>query len=529
MRFGLLISHRISLLLAAFALISCSAIPSPPRINILMANQQGNPLDPGPGFRRLDPTEYDNYIDGIFTGIASYCAERKPCQVLIYIHGGLNTYHESLKRSSQLQKRIQEADFYPIFVNWDSSLFSSWWDHVAHVHRGLWNANYRFLAPYFAAVDEIEGVAKAPAGLLTELRHTFPRTGEQSTLQEKAIHAYLNLIKDGLAGDPAVTVNDISAGHDVADNRRRSEKLLPYVWFPLTAISKSLVTPLVIQAAGGGAWDIMQRRTEMLFRTEGAFSGVQQDQATLAHFITRFQQDFLPQFCLTGKYAPPGTIVRSALAVPKQQEESSNSCEDRLQLTLIGHSMGAIIVDQLLRYAPNIQVRNIVFMAAAATVEDYRDTVHQYLRRQRELYPGKSPTQMYHLILHPTAEVFKEEWFGLPPRGSLLIWIDNYFSNPVTPLGRTVGRFLNLFPEIESTENDMLKDLHGQIHVKVFRFGRSCHCWNPQGHGDFGNFPFWDPNFWDPHAPTDDRAPYVRWDDKDCLAFGGQARCHDEP
>jgi len=526
MRLGLRISRGSWRLLAALFLVSCSSLANPPRTNILMANQQGNPLDPGPAFKPLDPTNYDEYIDKIFVDLASYCADRKPCQLLIYVHGGLNTYHESVKRSALLAPQIRATGFYPIFVDWDSSLFSSWWDHVANVHRGLWNPNYRFLAPYFAAVDEVDGVAKAPAGWLTELRHTFPPVGEHSNLQRKAMVAYLDML-----ANPNVTVNDISVGSEIADNRARSEKVLPYLWSPITGLVKVVTTPLLIQAAGGGAWDIMQRRAAMLFRTEQAFSGWRlNNEAALAHFVTRFQHDFLPQFCFSHSYTPPPWRMRqNALAAPKPQEDSKLGCESDLQLTLIGHSMGAIIVDQLLRYAPNIQVKNIVFMAAATTVEDYRETVHQYLLRQRDL-PGKAtPTQVYHLVLHPTAEVFKEEWFGLPPRGSLLIWIDNYFSNPVTPLGRTVGRFLNLFPEIASPDNgETLNNLHGQIHVKVFRFGRSCHCWNPQGHGDFGSFPFWDPRFWDPTVPTDDRAPYVRWDEEGCRASGGNPQCRNE-
>jgi hypothetical protein len=527
MRLGFRISRYPLSILASLLLVSCSSIANPPRTNILMANQQGNPLDPGPGFTPLNPTKYDEYIDRVFVDLASYCAHRKPCQLLIYVHGGLNTYHESVKRSTNLTPQIRAAGFYPIFVDWDSSLFSSWWDHVANVHQGLWNPNYRFLAPYYATVDEIEGIAKAPAGWLTELRHTFPPVGEHSALQQKAKTAYLDML-----GSPNVKVNDISIGDKIADNRAWSEKVLPYLWFPITGLAKVVTTPVLIQAAGGGAWDIMQRRAAMLFRTEQAFSGWRlNNEATLAHFITRFQHDFLPQFCRTHSYSPPPwSMRRSALNAPKPQEESNAGCESDLQLTLIGHSMGAIIVDQLLRYAPNIQVKNIVYLAAATTVEDYRETVHQYLLRQY-VSPEKkaSPTQMYHLVLHPIAEVFGEEWFGLPPRGSLLIWIDNYFSNPVTPLGRTVGRFLNLFPEIAAPDNeDALKRLRGQIHVKVFRFGKSCHCWNPQGHGDFGSFPFWDPKFWDPMVPTDDRAPYVRWDDESCRTSGGPSHCRDE-
>jgi hypothetical protein len=522
--------HRALPLLTTFLLTSCSAIPHPPRTSILLANQQGDPLDPAPGFKPLDLSKFDAYLDDMFTDMASYCAEQRaiergPCKVLIYVHGGLNSHHDSIQRSVTLNGKIRAAGYYPIFVVWDSSLFSSWLDHVAYVHHGLWSPRYKFLAPYVAATDELEGALKAPASWLSEIRHTIPPVGERSKLEEVAKQSYRDLITS-----PYFEVNDIwdPGRKDLADNRALwSEKVLPYVRSPLTAVSKIVTTPLVIQAAGGGAWDTMQRRATMLFRTEEQFTSLSaQNIATLAHFITRYQQDFLPQFCAVGTYTPPRD--RAAFAAPRELEMKFVSCDDNLRLTIVSHSMGAIVVDQLLRFAPRIRVSNLVFMAAATSVDDYSDTVHHYLLDQRELHPKQDPTQVYHLVLHPTAEVFKEEFLGLPPRGSLLVWIDNFFSNPVSPLGRTVGRFINLFPEIAALNHETAERLRGQVHLKVFRYGKSCRCWSPQGHGDFGAFPFWQHEFWDPKEPTGDSASYVRWDDPSCKNAGQQPLCHDE-
>jgi len=185
--------------------------------------------------------------------------------------------------------------------------------------------------------------------------------------------------------------------------------------------------------------------------------------------------------------------------IPKAHNEAPvASCENKLEITLVGHSMGTIIIDRLLRYAPDLQVRNIVFMGAATTVEDYRDTVDTYLDRHRG--DGKGHTDMYHLVLHPLAEVTEQGVFDLAPRGSLLIWIDNYFTDPPTPLGRRVGRFLNVVPELRFTN----VETRSNIHLKVFRVGEKYSYWNPQKHGDFGDFPFWDQHFWDPQEPTDE-------------------------
>jgi hypothetical protein len=74
-------------------------------------------------------------------------------------------------------------------------------------------------------------------------------------------------------------------------------------------------------------------------------------------------------------------------------------------------------------------------------------------------------------------------------------------------------------PELRFEDKD--QNIHEQIHVKIFRVGRKTCCWNPQIHGDFGKFPFWDRRFWEPKTPTDERAPYVRWDDEQNCRAGG--------
>ena len=48
---------------------------------------------------------------------------------------------------------------------------------------------------------------------------------------------------------------------------------------------------------------------------------------------------------------------------------------------------------------------------------------------------------------------------------------------------------------------------------KVFRFGEPMHCWNPQTHGDFSQFPFWKLDYWDPNVDTDKRVSYARLDE----------------
>ena len=55
---------------------------------------------------------------------------------LIFVHGGLNTYNQSLSRVNEMTPQILAAHFYPLFVNWDSGLVSSYWEHLFLVRQG---------------------------------------------------------------------------------------------------------------------------------------------------------------------------------------------------------------------------------------------------------------------------------------------------------------------------------------------------------------------------------------------------------
>lgn len=518
-------------------------IGAPSRTNILMICKEGEAIDPVT-LKLLDKSgsyeEYDHYIDAIFHDLTNFCAGKQPCKVLFFFHGGLNGSEDSLTRAVDLTETIKAQGIYPIFVNWNSSLVSTWWDHVAHVHKGLWQGDrYVAAVPYFMLVDEAKSIAEAPTAWAAEVRHTFPHEqGAGAT----ALQTYQTLVNEHTPNSTnTLVLNNLMDGSLLADDRtrweiRRAKAKLLYSWW-----SKLLSPPLIIQAAGTGAWDMMQRRTAMLFRTEAEFQGISPEAvaasrtdtsapaeqkeavalarqydtgAALAHFISRFQEEFLPRFCGAGQPTPEAAPAAEEVkqATPKEHEEGAVACEQRLQVTLVGHSMGTIIVDRLLRYAPNFKVKNIVFMAAASTVEDYRDTVDAYLDRHKHDMNGG--TNMYHLVLHPLAEITEQGFLDLSPRGSLLVWIDNYFTDPPTPLGRRVGRFPNVVPELRFAG----RDTRSHVYLKVFRAGQGLRCWSPQRHGDFGYFPFWDERFWSPAEPTDKTSSIRRRDGAGCPA-----------
>jgi pimeloyl-ACP methyl ester carboxylesterase len=72
------------------------------------------------------------------------------------------------------------------------------------------------------------------------------------------------------------------------------------------------------------------------------------------------------------------------------------------EFVLVGHSMGAIIVNEIVRhYGEKLPISHIVYMAAACSIRDYEDSVWPYLRLGES---QKAETYVHHLMLHPSAE-----------------------------------------------------------------------------------------------------------------------------
>jgi hypothetical protein len=120
-------------------------------------------------------------------------------------------------------------------------------------------------------------------------------------------------------------------------------------------------------------------------------------------------------------------------------------------------------------------------MAGADSMRTTRDSLVPYLHDHPD-------TQFYILTLHPQAEIEEWEVLGLAPRGSLLVWIDDFFSSPLTYFDRTIGRWDDViqgYPEFEP--------VRGQVHIKAFDQTSQI-----QKHGDFGGACFWRKEFWEP-------------------------------
>jgi len=455
---------------------------------------------------------FDAYLNEMFDAMREFHEKPDPStqqrkqkkKVLIFIHGGLNEQKQTVERATKLTKLIMQEkgnEYYPIFINWDSSWFSSYYDHLFHLRQGeyvdLWHVKSLPLAPFYFAADLVRGVVQAPMVWAAELGKLEIEEGLQdvfesdvalpfgSTIEDDYKRVACELMRDagvtqkgyckrysampGSVPSPAGQVVSIGEGDD--HREFFPEMFLSGLGWTLTLPTKIISAPL-IESFGENAWNTMLRRTHMLFQTEKEFA----EQAT-------------------GPYRPAAGAVAIFLR-RLAKEIAASGKKDDWDITLVGHSMGTIIANEMLRDFGDLPFNNILYMGGASTIRDYEDSVFPYLK--------KNPNaKVYHLTLLEAAEERERQDLTIPNtqlsipyfdpavRGSLLVWIDDLLANPMTYLDRTLGSYANLMLAVHDTPND----IRGRINIKAFSAGACASA--PQKHGEIANnFYFWRERCW---------------------------------
>jgi pimeloyl-ACP methyl ester carboxylesterase len=267
------------------------------------------------------------------------------------------------------------------------------------------------------------------------------------------------------------------------------EETTPRFWrwdttkYVFTIPAKLLTTPL-IDSLGQAAWDNMSRRTVTLFESP---------------IYPRIHKSDADQMNYLLDYGPPGDLQIFLNRLRKHIADHGG--DDAYDITIIGHSMGTMVINELLRHNPDLKIHNIVYMAAACTIHDFAKTTVPYLKAHAE-------TQFYNLCLHPTCEITEAEYYELPPRGSLLLWIDEFLANPQTSLDRTLGRWDNILPAMYVIP-DKIRD---RVTIKAFAMTSNGSLSDPatgnspapQKHGDFTEVSYYVDSFWKAR-PADDK------------------------
>lgn len=479
------------------------------------------------GLRMRPLPKPELYIDDVFKGIDAYYgpprAGKQVRKIALIIHGGLNTNHSSIDRAQQLSQRVLDSGYYPIFINWQSNLPRALLEHTVRVRQGddLGALRGAPLAGPYLLADLGRGLVRTPViwayaakndfdRLKLAVRRYFSDRGwlgvKLQPRQTEKIYDHLRELRQACIdqGTPAKKCEavDVQRGIDryrLRDHVRNHAVATPtaaippqlafrafgslvappwghLLWVPL----KYLTAPL-LDGLGSAAWEDMQRHAALGFRRDGTRTANRDDEpgeGGLSLFTRTLEE-------------------RTNDAATACSAERPDAPCIEWHINLISHSMGAIVANHLLRNAEDLKIDHIVYMAAACSVREYEDSVLPYMRQ-----PAGRDTEMWHLVLNDLAEVRDQYFFELPPSGSLLVWVDHFFTQPHTRRDRTAGRWDNLARFLETTP----RRLRSRIHVRAFDGTDELRFEQPQHHDAFLAFngdpaqkfvgTFWDPQFW---------------------------------
>ena len=416
--------------------------------HLIIVGRNGEPLEP---VRRapktLSPAEFTSHVSGILRGLE----EGPHKKILLFLHGGLNTYPQSFGRATKLIPLIKNTGYYPIFVNWRSGLVDCYREHLFSVRQGRVHRHYGWLTwLYFLTADLGRAVFRSPAAIYLQIINDckpYCPGSNPDGLNSAALFAELKKRRQSGKNGEAIA---ISMGEDV---RTRSESSRQLVLLLITCLPKILSGALV-DAFGTSAWVNMLRRTKTLFRTPEEFDvrdSVEESTAIDNALDT----------------PPTGALAIFAAALVEKLGSGARPYE----ITMVGHSMGTIVLNSLLKEFPRLSCANLVYLAAACSISEFIDSVVPYLKLHRE-------TRVFNLCLHPIAEELESYKLDIPPRGSLLVWIDNFMSSPET----TADRRLGVWENILQATHMIPQRFRGRITLKAFSVGRKAG--GPQTHSE---------------------------------------------
>jgi len=470
-------------------------------------------LRPRHGHKLLREQEaVTNYLaETIWTGFK----DNDKTNILVFVHGGMNDRDIGLKHYLD-DYPFTKTNYYPIFVVWPSGWGSTYVEHLLWVRQGVkmetkLERTFSLLTVPFMLVGDLgRAVTRLPMVIANNTRSdTETITPVRKQDGGAPVKDYQETIRKGYQ---VHIEDDYSLLHDRLFRDFSYNITLPVKW----------VFAALIDGLGQGAWDNMLRRTQTVY--PGRMD--QSERIQIAETLTTPTTNSVPGNAgtprkqrrkkrQTKRYAAAGLPALFELLRNFQTTNGTAS-----QITLVGHSMGTIILDRVARDT-RIDFANVVYMGAACSIEDFSTSVLPYMREHTN-------TQFYSLSLHPVAEA--GEWYpfaaDLLPRGSLLMWLDNFLMNPVTEQERTLGRWRNLFrtsatgePMIQRFyENDTSGSLTNRLHFRAFSVGFGGtndlrpleYQWNdhpipktieerrdtPLAHGQFTEMPYWLSEFW---------------------------------
>jgi hypothetical protein len=394
--------------------------------------------------------KYEKQLDSIFAGIRK--SGRK--KILLYVFGGMNSLDSTVERTEELSSIVYaKSNYYPIFINWESSLADSYFDHLLFIRRGV--KSYTFgpaLFPFFLLVDIARAVTRLPINLVYQAHGVFFEDG----------------IGKELSRENAEKIKSLKIKYYVGEDYEQSyySTMRGVIYF--FGLPLRVVTTALIDVGGKSAWDVMIRRSQLVFQKSQTF-----------------ESDFSEE--ISAMTSPPD----GALSVFMDKLVKFYRKYPEYEFTLIGHSMGAFIINGILSRYETLPYKNIVYMVPACSCKEAAQALRPYLEKHPE-------STFYNLCLHPNMDASEMMAFGVLPRGSVLRWIDLYFADPLTSNDHCLGVWINAMYSMPR----LLGKVQNQCVIKGFGIEdpvtNNIEIDKPQKHTDFSDpkLRFWDPALW---------------------------------
>lgn len=408
--------------------------------------------------------------------------------LLMFIHGGLNSYSSTDDRMNKVAD-IMEGRFvqennqtknidwhYPIFVSWPSNFLGTYSDHAVNIREGRETSTLGAIlsAPFVLAEDLMRMIAEFPSTVYFQAHNDKERWCSglpfcpMSNIWEEASDKYGSVF--GYKDDIKISQyyqdqkGNVTANRSIYCSNAWTKTTTTYVL--ATAPIRYIAGSIYNGAFASNSWDMMKRRAMNIAHPAGIFD-------------KNARQD--------GEYGDIGVLLEKITYLEKTHGYLN------VNLTLVGHSMGTIVLNNLLsRYQRYFEetnwLSNIVYMAAAANIEDTLAIVPNILRN------NTNTINFYNLTLNRVSEVAEINLWGLfAGSGSLLVSIDKYHDEPEHYLRRTMGSEVNIQSSLDVVLN-AFGGMEDEVTLKAFNSTSNS---KPQKHGDFGHQAFWEKRFWE--------------------------------
>jgi len=476
-----------------------------------------------------------NYLDSMFAEVRS----RKPDEIIIYIHGGLNNIDGAIAKSAVLTDMFNEQHTSQYFIGicWNSNLMPTYGQHLFGVREGLHQGRKAIATSPAMLIADVGGAAaRLPMNLASFIwQDAYTVNPRGFTRRKLADRRYKQIRKSA----KHTKLERLIVG-DASDERSLALRVGSDFGRWVITYPVKVPSTLILDLFGVQSWKNMLRRTRTMFERESEFIPMLEynEAESLNKYLPPPRPDtvtFLDKLNYTGRKGAMwhfGNDLTNGMAVPGPGERST--------ITIIGHSMGAIVACELLQRFHALPVDNVVFEAAACSISNFKTNIipfleEQNLRAQIAGLEGKDPgnvvkTHVYNLCLHDDAENAEKNpgELDLSQRGSLLTWVDTLYQTPESENDRTFGRWVNAilatddFPSdildritIKEFGRDRLRERHPNVPIYTVEDDGGPKIAEPTKHGEMpryesgvknrkSNFKFWSKEYRDrePKEPT---------------------------